>query len=466
MLFQKGQKSRLADLGLGDKLLVDCQLDADVTLDLSCFGVDEHDRLSDERYMVFYNQRSSPNAEVRLLQDGSAGAQFELNLAMLPASIAKLVFTAAIDGAGTLRALRSLAFQVGGAHTFRLTAEDFAQEKAIIIAEIYRKAGAWRIGAVGQGFDGGLEALLTHFGGAATHDTGHDPSAASHAPAPSPLPYPSPPAEKPAAAVSLVKRFEERAPALVSLAKKAAVSLEKNKLSHVRAKVALVLDASGSMWDQYRNGQVQEAVNRVFPLAVHFDDNEALDVWAFAQLAKKLNDIGFDNHSRYVDQEQSGWKTWMSQLNGAHNNEPVVIRSVIQAFTGLTPPEFTPPEFKKKGGFLGFGGKLPVHASPIGPVMPIFVIFISDGGIYEDGHIDYLLRWSSTLPIFWQFVGIGGASYGVLKRLDHLSGRCIDNANFFAIDDLNQISEEELYDRLTNEFPLWLQLAREKNIIL
>lgn len=447
MQFQKGQKSKLAELGIEPKhLVVDCIIDAGVTIDVSCFGVDEHDRLSDDRYMVFYNQTSSPNGEVRLVLQ-AANARFELNLDALPAGIAKLVFTAAVDGEGDLKALNALSFRLGAGHNFELSAADFTQEKAIIIAELYRRDNLWRIGAVGQGFAGGLDALLAYFGG--TLASGGTPTAT---PAPAPTA-----ATRPTPSVSLVKRFEDKAPQLVSLAKKAAVALEKNQLSEVRARVALILDASGSMREQYTRGQVQETVNRVFPLAVHFDDNEALDVWAFANKAAKLSDIGFENYQNFVTQEQGGWCKWMDELNAAYNNEPVVIQSVIEFFADVSPPKF-----KKDGGFLGFGGKtdksLPLHATPANPVgEPVLVIFISDGGVSKNEEIEYLLRWASTLPIFWQFVGIGGGSYGALDKLDHLSGRFVDNANFFALDDLNQISEVELYARLVGEFPSWLK---------
>ncbi|WP_240758355.1 VWA domain-containing protein [Lysinibacillus sp. SGAir0095] len=66
--------------------------------------------------------------------------------------------------------------------------------------------------------------------------------------------------------------------------------------------------------------------------------------------------------------------------------------------------------------------------------------------------------------IFWQFVGIGNAKYGVLERLDTLSGRVVDNANFFALDDLDKVSDEELYNRVFKEFPLWLREARRFGI--
>jgi tellurite resistance protein TerA len=48
--------------------------------------------------------------------------------------------------------------------SFAFTGSDFSSEKAIIIAELYFK-DQWRVSAVGQGFSGGLSALLKHFGG-------------------------------------------------------------------------------------------------------------------------------------------------------------------------------------------------------------------------------------------------------------------------------------------------------------
>jgi hypothetical protein len=45
-----------------------------------------------------------------------------------------------------------------------------------------------------------------------------------------------------------------------------------------------------------------------------------------------------------------------------------------------------------------------------------------------------------------------------------MEGRVTDNANFFEVKDIDAISDEELYDRLLNEFPLWLKDAIIKGI--
>ena len=99
--FARGQKGKLSDLGCGTQFPVE----VDITLpgasvDVSCFGLDANEKLSDERYMVFYNQLAAPGDAVKL--DLSSGkARFAVNLDALPASITQLVFVAAIDGAQT-----------------------------------------------------------------------------------------------------------------------------------------------------------------------------------------------------------------------------------------------------------------------------------------------------------------------------------------------------------------------------
>lgn len=64
-----------------------------------------------------------------------------------------------------------------------------------------------------------------------------------------------------------------------------------------------------------------------------------------------------------------------------------------------------------------------------------------------------------------QFVGIGKEDFPFLHKLDELPGRLIDNAGFMRINDLDAIRDAELYDRLLNEFPRWLEKAREKRIL-
>lgn len=208
-LFSRGQKGKLADLGIGHTFTVEVDIGAPgLSVDVSCFGLDAAERLSDDRYMVFYNQLSSPEGALRLESSGSP-ARFAVNLDALPASIAKLVFVAAIDGVQTMRSLGACALNLGSAVRFPWSGADFGDEKAVIVAELYRRDGMWRFGAVGQGFNGGLSALLAHFGG-----TEAKPAAAS-APTSAPAAAPAQPR------VSLSKVTLEKRGDKVSLDKRA-----------------------------------------------------------------------------------------------------------------------------------------------------------------------------------------------------------------------------------------------------
>lgn len=198
--FARGQKGKLADLGCGMQFAVDVDISLPgATVDVSCFGLDANEKLADERFMVFYNQLAAPGDAVKL--DLSARPRFAVNLDALPASITQLVFVAAIDGAATMRAIGPSRLTLGSAVEFPLDGAVFGEEKAVILANLYRKDDVWRFGAVGQGFNGGLSALLAHFGG-------------SEAPAPAPASNPAP------AKVSLSKVTLEKRGDKVSLEKR------------------------------------------------------------------------------------------------------------------------------------------------------------------------------------------------------------------------------------------------------
>ncbi|HEX8615244.1 MAG TPA: TerD family protein [Telluria sp.] len=219
--FSRGQKGKLADLGLSTPFNVLVDIDAGgLVIDISCFGLDAGDKLSDERYMVFYNQLASPANEIRMTLAGRA-ASFAVNLDALPASIAKLVFVAAIDGNGSMRSVGASSIKLGDSVQFPWSGADFQDEKAVIVGEIYRKDGIWRFGAVGQGFNGGLSALLKHFGGTEVSPSAAPgnapPPAAVPMPVPPPPPPPAPPPQQP---VSLSKVTLDKRGDKVSLDKR------------------------------------------------------------------------------------------------------------------------------------------------------------------------------------------------------------------------------------------------------
>lgn len=165
MNFTSGQKGKLNELGVSDQFSAVLNVAAkDMNIDISCFGLDSEGKLSDDRFMIFFNQAESPGKAITL--EATLGKSiFRVNLLAIPSFISKLVFTATIDGTGTMSDVGGCSFEIANCIHFPFSGSNFHQEKAVIIAEIYRKDGQWRFGAVGQGFNGGISALLAHFGG-------------------------------------------------------------------------------------------------------------------------------------------------------------------------------------------------------------------------------------------------------------------------------------------------------------
>ena len=186
MEIQRGFRDKLDKYAASSQeMTVVMKTEGSAVYDYTCFGVDANDKLSDDRYMVFYNQLSSPQREISF-REQNGQACFTLQLSRLPLSVNKLVFTVSIDGAGSMGQIRthSLSILQNGREVIglSLTGNDFRDEKAIISIEIYRK-DVWRIAAVARGFNGGLGDLLRAYGGEEAEDdaspVGSAPSAQS-----------------------------------------------------------------------------------------------------------------------------------------------------------------------------------------------------------------------------------------------------------------------------------------------
>lgn len=200
--FTRGQKGKLADMGCTGAFPIVLNIAAQgMDVDIACFGLDANDKLSDDRYMVFFNQKSSPGGAV-VLEIGDGKSTFTTDVARLPDSIHKLVFAASISGDGTMRKLGSSSMRLGST-AFIFSGADFQDEKAVIVGEVYKRDGQWRFGAVGQGFNGGLSALLKHFGGTEAE------SAPAAAPAPAPAPAAPAPKKVSLSKITLEKRGDK-----------------------------------------------------------------------------------------------------------------------------------------------------------------------------------------------------------------------------------------------------------------
>ncbi len=436
----KGQRLALAGLVTGNVLQLGIAGEG-VALDYACFGLDSSGTLSDERYMTFFNQPRTPCGAVEVQAPAGDAAGFHFQLDRLPTSIERLVITAAIDGAATLSQLGSgyLRLLGGGRELARFAygGKDFANEKAVMLGELYRKDGQWRFMAVGQGFNGGLDALVRHFGGEVDQA----------------VPAPAAVSAVAQAKINLEKRVEREAPQLVSLVKQAGVSLQKVGLSEHRAKVCLCLDISGSMGRLYRDGLVQRFAERILALGCKFDDDGEIDVFLFGK-----------NVHHPAPMDLSNCTTYVSRAIDHHPLEgDTRYGRAMEAIRAFYFPD-------ARGG---------ERSRPLRAELPVYVMFVTDGGTSDQATTEKQLRWASNEPIFWQFMGIGkgrkskskllaafaDSDFPFLEKLDELQGRLVDNANYFSVSSPDEYSDAELYDLLMTEYPGWLKLARRNGLL-
>lgn len=385
--------------------------------DTCLFMLNSQGKVSGDSDFIFFNQLTSPEGAVRLTP-GTGQASVYIDLDRVPATTQKIAITLVIDGSETISGFSQLNIQAQGIAEFNLDTADRC-EKAIILAEVYRHNGKWKLRALGQGFNGGLEPLAISYGVDVA------------APAPTPAPQPAA-----APTVSLEKKLAAQAPRLVSLAKKATVSLTKHKLDTLKASVAFVLDASGSMNHQFKKGHVQSVLDRIAILAVQFDDDGEMDVWGFAERHKKYNNVTLANLDNYIYAIQGSGKRSMWEILpglGGTNNEPPVMEEIVDYYQDSK--------------------------------LPVFVVFITDGGISKTRAIKEAIRRSANYPIFWKFVGLGGSRYGILEDFDAFTDRRVDNTHFFAMDDFATVSDEQLYDSLLEEFRTWIEEAKAQKIL-
>jgi tellurium resistance protein TerD len=166
-------------VGLGwDVKTVDTGVDFD--LDASVFLLGTNERLISDKHFIFYNNLTSPEPakSVEHTGDNLTGAGdgddevIKINLTQVPAEVDRIVVTVTIHEA---QARKQNFGQVQNAFVRVVDrksqqevvrydlVEDYSTETALIMAELYRKDGEWRLNAVGAGYQGGLQALLDRY---------------------------------------------------------------------------------------------------------------------------------------------------------------------------------------------------------------------------------------------------------------------------------------------------------------
>lgn len=219
------------------------------------------------------------------------------------------------------------------------------------------------------------------------------------------------------AKIRLTKAEDGLNRSIIRLTKKTGIDLGTHK-----ARVFVVMDRSGSMKSLYRSGAVQDVLTRLLPLALKFDDNGELEVYVFNEDCNQMPPMNLQNYENYVQ------KMILNQNygpGGGTNYAPVIKQTIKDYDDGCSDPAFG--------------------------------IVITDGENWDPDDTDKAVRKSSKHKIFYQFVGIGYEDFEYLQKLDDLDGRKVDNTAFIKVSDLSKLDDDQLYDKLLEQYPQWLE---------
>lgn len=197
----------------------------------------------------------------------------------------------------------------------------------------------------------------------------------------------------------------------------------KTNMSNHIARVALAMDYSGSMSGMFRNGAVQDAITRLLPIALKFDDNGELESWLFSDGYERLAPVTASNYDGYVKNVMM-----RARMDMGGTNYAPALKDIVKFYKDKHPS-----------------------------TTPSFVMFITDGDNWDEYETNAIIRELSNYNMFVQFVGIGnGSNFNYLRELDNLSGRKHDNTGFIAVRDMEKMNDQQLYTEMLRQYNDWL----------
>ncbi|MGW4285562.1 TerD family protein [Streptomyces sp. NPDC004673] len=153
--------------------------------DVSVLLLNSDGKVRSDADFYFYNNPVAPDGSVQLLGktptgDGSQD-RIGFDLTAIPDEVARIVVAASrYEGAhfGELENLRLTLADGVGTDLVGFTITDTGPMSAFIFGELYRRDGAWKFRAVGQGYYSGLAGLATDFGVDIDDDAGEEEASA------------------------------------------------------------------------------------------------------------------------------------------------------------------------------------------------------------------------------------------------------------------------------------------------
>jgi hypothetical protein len=231
---------------------------------------------------------------------------------------------------------------------------------------------------------------------------------------------------------------------------KLTISLEKKNVQNIKVQVGNIIDVSGSMQSSFASGLIQEVIERLFAIAIKFDDNGELENWIFSNGAQMIGPVTINNVEDFVKREIInskspvlwGGTSYAPALKKATKHYNGGINAVTKGLIG-----------KVVNWFKSLFGKTQTVATSF-DTDPAYLLFITDGVNDDMGDTTRVIESCIDQGIYIQFVGIGYSNFNYIERL----GDKYKHVGFVKFDNLSSLSETQMYDELiTEEFITFLK---------
>lgn len=232
-----------------------------------------------------------------------------------------------------------------------------------------------------------------------------------------------------ASAINLSKVREDGHVDLAKRADKAGIALSKRGLAGIRAQAVLVLDHSGSMYNDYANGKVQTLVERVLGFALQIDVDGTVPVIPFDSRVRPSVDVTVGNYSDAVNKQ-----IWKQSQMGTTN-----LAAALEAVRDLA--------------------KVTDE--------PIFCAVVTDGSPDDRTAATKLVCELAGYPVFLKFLALDHVAY--LDELDDNPGpRLLDNVDSKPDADgpaILDMTDLQFADAMATEWDSWIEAATKAGVL-
>jgi hypothetical protein len=246
-------------------------------------------------------------------------------------------------------------------------------------------------------------------------------------------------------------------------AEKVRFILEKRNVPKITAEVIAILDVSGSTREIYYNGTMQQALQRVVPVALNFDDNGSLPVYTF-------ND-GDDFNLLETELTAADYANYV--------NQHIINNGDIDLWGGTDYAPVLHAALQELGFYRskniahaakGFFKRLLANDEAISAEhfsekskskLPAIIYFFTDGDNTSDDRnpTKELLQAAEFAhsEVYFNFIGVGNASFTFLKEIADAYG----NTGFAQIHDIEKVADsDDVYEYLLpDELTEWLKAS-------